>query len=49
MPLSLGRLYPIPAHIDREAPVIAGDRGENWYNWCVEHWGTKWDVGEVGL
>lgn len=19
--------------------------GEGWYNWCVNHWGTKWDVG----
>jgi hypothetical protein len=19
--------------------------GEGWYDWCVSHWGTKWDVG----
>jgi hypothetical protein len=18
---------------------------KNWYDWCVAHWGTKWDVG----
>lgn len=18
--------------------------GEGWYNWCIEHWDTKWDV-----
>lgn len=30
-------LYPLPK---REA--------NNWYDWCIEHWGTKWDVyGEV--
>jgi hypothetical protein len=19
--------------------------GEGWYSWCIDHWGTKWDVG----
>lgn len=22
--------------------------GEWEYNWCIQHWGTKWDVGGVG-
>lgn len=22
------------------------DQQENWYDWCVSHWGTKWDIGE---
>ena len=21
------------------------DIGDDWYDWCVSHWGTKWDVG----
>jgi len=21
------------------------DIGDGWYDWCVSHWGTKWDVG----
>lgn len=20
------------------------DQEENWYDWCVTHWGTKWDI-----
>jgi len=22
---------------------------KDWYDWCVNHWGTKWDVGLEGL
>ena len=31
--LSLDALMPIPA-----------DKTDDWYNWCISHWGTKWDV-----
>ena len=24
------------------------DIGENWYHWCIENWGTKWDVNGSG-
>lgn len=19
--------------------------GDGWYDWCINHWGTKWDIG----
>lgn len=24
---------------------MPADIGDDWYDWCVDHWGTKWDVG----
>ena len=44
------KLIPMPEHIFR------GDLGpderkkygaDNWYDWSVEHWGTKWNAYEV--
>lgn len=36
-----------PAPRDSEQPVIDGF--DNWYDWSVARWGTKWDVSPEGL
>ena len=50
--LSLASLYPIPEG------VYQGDLGpeefqrygkKNWRDWCITHWGTKWDVVDAAL
>jgi len=44
--VSLQRLVPCPpAFFDRTSPnSLAGFEQCDWYAWCVEHWGTKWDT-----
>ncbi len=35
---SLSQLFPIPE-----------SNKENWYDWCVENWSTKWDLSSVDI
>ena len=41
--LSLAKLVPQPAGLYE---AKSGEPGTTplWYDWCVTHWGTKWDV-----
>jgi len=27
----------------------SGKNDDRWYHWCVENWGTKWDVSELDI
>jgi len=48
-------LFPCPKILEKKSPnpktreekeLIKkyGDDGSGWWNWCVEKWGTKWDI-----
>jgi Ferredoxin-like domain in Api92-like protein len=45
--LSLAKLYPMPAGIYQGnvgPDELTRYGAHNWYRWCIERWGTKWDV-----
>jgi hypothetical protein len=45
--LLLASLYPIPEGVyqgDLKPEEFQKYGKNNWYVWCITHWGTKWDV-----
>ena len=42
--LSLRRIDPMPAELEQQTEKPKGEPVDDWYDWCIAHWGTKWDV-----
>lgn len=40
MDLSMDNFIPLPDHLRKNG---------GWYQWCIDNWGTKWDVTDVKL
>ena len=43
----LDGMYPMPKHLHET--VSPSENGEDWYNWRVNNWSTKWEVSSEGL
>ena len=39
--------YPKDSPHYKPQPIVDGHN--NWYDWCIDRWGTKWDIDDEGL
>jgi len=53
----LNEFIPLPKELeDTTAPsrftneeLVAKYGSDNWYDWCINNWGTKWDISPYGV
>ena len=49
------KIFPIPdfkniPNDKGELPILEQHKNDDrWYHWCIENWGTKWDVSELDI
>ena len=41
---AFSKLDPMPIHLLNNRVTIDTGRMPGWYEWALEHWGTKWDL-----
>ena len=51
-----GELPVLEQHKGKDGEVMfetynfpSGKNDDRWYHWCIENWGTKWDVSELDI
>ena len=43
-------IIPVYAHTQEQADALQEKYGvDNWYDWAIENWGTKWEPNEVDM
>ena len=56
IPNEKGQLPILEQHKGKDGEVMFetynfpdGKNDDRWYHWCIENWGTKWDVSDLDI